>query len=636
MDDVGELKRTIDSLKKERDDLKAQLRQATVELAVLRGQVQRAISILTPSIATHTPAHGTASQGSSRINEQLLLSHDRSFSSGEIGPASLQRTPSTGNQPIAKTASIESFSMFTEVSKPVTRPPRRALRPTLTTLIRRSSIDTPTAPSLSRRLSDQKGQESIKKVSDVPLSPGVAAGISGSPQMTGSGAVRQQSSGEVVPGSASELLSAFPAFKGFPQTVLNELAAKGKPLSAGCGDFIVKFGTLAKEMYFVVEGQVGIQSQKGNSIGSLGEDEFFGELGLVNQTRTANIVAKTNCQLLVLTRESIDQVLAPHPDLKKQVVDKIDEKLSWLKNQETTNAFSKEFGGEFLADLARKDLGKLLVLSEVEPTFIEQLVMTIVPEVYDPGKNVINIGDESDAIFFLLKGSVEVIGPQGAVHAVMVEGAFFGEVGLFHNIKRTASIRAKEQCLVLKMMKSSLEQVLTLYPEVKKQIARVAAERYSLLKERGETGESREQFDVEISLQALKQIEIFLHVQDEVLSELGMWMNRRSWKSGDYILRCGEHGDSMHFLAAGNVDVLSEFGQTIDTASGPNAYFGEVAILEEVPRTASVLAKSDCSTYELRKEDVLRMISKYPQIGESIAEIAKSRMQAYLMRSILA
>ena len=80
----------------------------------------------------------------------------------------------------------------------------------------------------------------------------------------------------------------------------------------------------------------------------------------------------------------------------------------------------------------------------------------------------------------------------------------------------------------------------------------------------------------------------------------------------------------MYFLATGQIEVYSEFNQLIDTAAGPQAYFGEVAILEDVPRTASVKAKSKCCTYELKRKDVTRAMELYPAIKDRIQESARS------------
>lgn len=93
---------------------------------------------------------------------------------------------------------------------------------------------------------------------------------------------------------------------------------------------------------------------------------------------------------------------------------------------------------------------------------------------------------------------------------------------------------------------------------------------------------------------------------------------------------------SMFFLAIGRVEIVTEFGQVIDTAEGPSSWFGEVGILQDLPRIATIRCISDCSVYELKRSDMLNMMDKYPEIKTRIEETSKERLQEHLMRSILA
>jgi CRP-like cAMP-binding protein len=92
----------------------------------------------------------------------------------------------------------------------------------------------------------------------------------------------------------------------------------------------------------------------------------------------------------------------------------------------------------------------------------------------------------------------------------------------------------------------------------------------------------------------------------------------------------------MFFLARGKIEIVTEYGEVIETAEGPSSWFGEVGILSDLPRTASIKCKTDCSVYELKDSDMRSMMDKYPEVREGIEETSKERLQAHLMRSILA
>ncbi|KAJ3027149.1 UNVERIFIED_CONTAM: hypothetical protein HDU68_004339 [Siphonaria sp. JEL0065] len=189
-----------------------------------------------------------------------------------------------------------------------------------------------------------------------------------------------------------------------------------------------------------------------------------------------------------------------------------------------------------------------------------------------------------------------------------------------------------------------LDGVIEEYPTMKTALEEVANERYEMFKQRTSTLQSAtgneaqvpDQFDMEIGSQSLAKLSIFRGVNPSIVSQLAMKMARKSWHTSEKIINCGDAGDGMFFLAAGDAEVITEFGEVIDSVSGPSAYFGEVALLERVPRTATVRCTSVCSTYELKKKDFLAVMENHPEIGAQIKETADGRMQKYLMRNVLA
>ena len=74
-------------------------------------------------------------------------------------------------------------------------------------------------------------------------------------------------------------------------------------------------------------------------------------------------------------------------------------------------------------------------------------------------------------MFFVISGRAEVFNEyDGVVVAEFRSGSFFGEVGLFHNIKRTASVRAGSLLIVYKLMKNDFDELLDNYPDIKEKI----------------------------------------------------------------------------------------------------------------------------------------------------------------------
>ncbi|KAI9332664.1 cyclic nucleotide-binding-like protein [Obelidium mucronatum] len=449
----------------------------------------------------------------------------------------------------------------------------------------------------------------------------------------------------------------FPLFASFPQEIMEQVSLASYEMRRKMGQIIVKKGEEGAEIFFLTEGIVSVVLED-KELSVLNAPIFFGELGVLFKfQRTATVVAKTDCTMVVVTKQKLDEIIVGNPAVRQLVDDFSSNKEIWWKKQQYVRE-QQNFGAEFAHDIARKDIKKLDIFSSAPDSFIDSLATAIKCLVYEPQQNIVSIDEDSDAMYFILDGTVEVVGQTGTIHAEIGGGAFFGEVGVLLNMKRTASIRCKEESHVFKLTKQDLDRVISDYPSMKTALQASADERYELFKRRtvvpagggdgggggtdgaakedGAAGHVPDQFDMEVAGQSLAKLGLFAGVEASVLSELAMKMIRKTWQMQEKIIVCNSVGDSMFFLAAGNAEVITEFDEVIDNVSGPSAYFGEVAILENVARTATVKCTSQCSTYELRKNDFKAVVSKYPHLAKQVKDTADIRMQNYLMRNVLA
>ena len=126
-------------------------------------------------------------------------------------------------------------------------------------------------------------------------------------------------------------------------------------------------------------------------------------------------------------------------------------------------------------------------------------------------------------------------------------------------------------------------------------------------------------------VEILRNIPIFSKIEPSKLKLLAFTSERITFQADQAIVQQGEAGDSMYIIVEGSADVI------VDTLSGPltvatlgnNDFFGDIAILCDVPRTATVQAKSELIALRIAKELFLRLGTEFPQMAfEVMREIA--------------
>ncbi len=128
----------------------------------------------------------------------------------------------------------------------------------------------------------------------------------------------------------------------------------------------------------------------------------------------------------------------------------------------------------------------------------------------------------------------------------------------------------------------------------------------------------------------LRSIELFEGLTDADLAELGASLQRRQFAAGSMVFSQGDNGDSMYIVDSGdiNIHLPGEASRRIslkDISRGE--YFGELALFDEKPRSASALATTATVLLELQRRTLEGYLESRPKVALAILRTLSERLR---------
>ncbi|MBI2505442.1 MAG: cyclic nucleotide-binding domain-containing protein [Candidatus Latescibacteria bacterium] len=134
--------------------------------------------------------------------------------------------------------------------------------------------------------------------------------------------------------------------------------------------------------------------------------------------------------------------------------------------------------------------------------------------------------------------------------------------------------------------------------------------------------------------EVLQRIPIFQDFNQREFAKVEDILHHRSFAVDEAIVREGEKGVGMYIILTGQIQILhaGEQGQPIKLATlGPGDFFGEQALLDESPRTASAVALEPCQAIGFFRPDMLELIDRNPRMGLKVI-MRLSQMISFRLR----
>ncbi|KAK9463414.1 uncharacterized protein V1516DRAFT_693960 [Lipomyces oligophaga] len=290
-------------------------------------------------------------------------------------------------------------------------------------------------------------------------------------------------------------LRSFRLFADAPDGFLMAISKKLRPQFYSKQEYILNEGEDARAMYWIVRGAVAVTSRDGESVyAELTAGAFFGEIGILfHRPRTASIIARSKCMVVVLTAEALNKVLPQFPGIELAIREEAQERLNLLEKQKEQENGNQSAAAPTIiqesaskqsetpnTNLAIRELLKEMPLFATLPSnILHTLALSVEPRRYAPFELIIRQYCPGRELFFVSSGTVEVLDEKNnQVKARLSKGSHFGEVTFLSLApSRTASVRSVTMVECLTLTGQALNDVLKDYPDIMKEIEQTARQR---------------------------------------------------------------------------------------------------------------------------------------------------------------
>lgn len=128
----------------------------------------------------------------------------------------------------------------------------------------------------------------------------------------------------------------------------------------------------------------------------------------------------------------------------------------------------------------------------------------------------------------------------------------------------------------------------------------------------------------------LGEVSIFSHLKKRDLKRIARLAKEESFQAGDVIVGEGDRDGRLFVLMTGEAEVIKGRGGHMEwrlQTLGPRSYFGEMAMIGDWVRTATVVARTDVEVLTLDQLNLRQEIEKYPMIAIELLQMLTRRIQ---------
>jgi len=361
------------------------------------------------------------------------------------------------------------------------------------------------------------------------------------------------------------------------------------------GDFIMKKGQKGTTFYIITSGQCEVLNAELQKVATLTEEDYFGEQALLRETtRNASIRATKPTVTLECSKETFQKVIANNvafvrreakrravitalkpngQDLGPAPTEKTQEQRDWLFNMVEDNVMFMH-----LTDEQRYVVVDQMYLEEVAA-----------------GVDLITQGEVDAQTFYVVnEGSFDVYvnnNKSGTIPA----GGCFGELALMYKAPRAATVRANMDSVVWTVRRNAFRNALAQHG--KQQLSQ--------------------------NLKFLKTVKLLKPLHAYELALIDDALESKKYKEGAVILKQGDAPKNFYIIKSGRAAWLKKAPEKEDEKGTLEAgsYFGELALMNNERRAATVTAASDLVCLEMDRNHFTQLLGPLKEIMARKAKV---------------
>ncbi|XP_042240447.1 cAMP-dependent protein kinase type I regulatory subunit-like isoform X1 [Homarus americanus] len=245
----------------------------------------------------------------------------------------------------------------------------------------------------------------------------------------------------------------------------------------------------------------------------------------------------------------------------------------------------------------QKAIGKNVLFAHLDENERSDIFDAMFPVNALPGEVIIQQGDEGDNFYIMDQGEVEIF-VNGEHVTSIIDGGSFGELALIYGTPRQATVKAKTDTKLWGIDRDSYRRILMGSTIRKRKMYEEFLSKVSIL-------ESLDKWERLVVADALETVSI---------------------ESGSTVVRQGEPGDDFYIIVEGTAVVMqarTPADEPVEVGRlGTSDYFGEIALLLDRPRAATVIADGSLKCVKLDR-------ARFERVLGSCADILKRNIEQY-------